>query len=82
MPDTVAAVGDAAVVILGVRGDQQLVELFQGVDFWHRDAVVTAEPAALTLHPALLMRTLDTWLAAERVEPGFSELFSLNVHVA
>ena len=45
----------AAVVVCGVRGDQQVVEFGDGVDLWHGDAVVAAEPAALTLHAALLV---------------------------
>ena len=52
--DTVACgsrcVGDHP---FGVRGDQQLGELGDRVDLGHRDAVVAAEPAALTLHPEL-----------------------------
>ena len=66
--DGLDPVGDPAVLVLGVGGGQQLVELCDRVDFGHRDAVGAAEPAALTLHPALLMRAVDAGLAVEGVE--------------
>ena len=47
-PDRRRPVGDPAVVVLGVGGREQIVQGGDGVDLRHRDAVVAAEPAALT----------------------------------
>ncbi len=68
LPDTHRAVADPAGIVSEVVADQQLVELGHGVDLRDRDQVVAAEPAALTLHAALLMRPLDTGVAVERLE--------------
>jgi hypothetical protein len=58
-------------VVLGLvdRG-QPLVQLGQGLHLGHRDQVGAAEPAALVLDPALLVRALQAGYAVERVEPG------------
>ena len=68
LPNTVGAVGDPARVIGVISSGEQLVELFDGVDHRHRDAVVASEPAALALHAALLVAAVMTGLAVERVE--------------
>jgi len=68
LPDAHGAVADPAAIIGQVVADQQLVELGHGVDLRDRDQVVAAEPAAFPLHAALLMRTLDTGVAVERLE--------------
>jgi hypothetical protein len=59
---------DSAVVIGQVLADQPFVELGHRRHCRDRDQMVAAEPAALTLHPALLMRPLDAGVAVERVE--------------
>ena len=69
LTDADGAVADPAVVIGQVVADQQFVELGHRRDYRDRDQVVAAEPAALALHPALLMGALDTGVAVERVEP-------------
>ena len=55
MPDCLGAVLDAAVIVPGISGDELLVQLLDGIHGGHRDAVVAAEPAALTLDTTLLM---------------------------
>ena len=68
LPDVAGAVADPAGVVSKVVAGQQAVELGQRVDFGDRDQVVAPEPAALTLHAALLMRPLDTGMAVKRLE--------------
>jgi hypothetical protein len=49
-------------IVFGVRGREELVQLRDRVHHRHRDAVGAAEPAALTFHPALLMGALAVGL--------------------
>ena len=62
-------VADPAVVVLGVvaRRGSSLSSAMVSTS-GHRDQVGAAEPAALTLDAALLVRALDAGLAVERVE--------------
>lgn len=51
-----------------VDGRQPLIELRQGLHPRRRDQMLAAEPAALVLHPALLMGAFPTRRAVERRE--------------
>jgi len=56
-----------------------LAQLGQGLDLGDGDQVAATEPADLSLDAALLMGTLDTGLAEERLETVFSELFQADL---
>src|SRR5581483_11819849 len=63
MADRRCSVGDAPIVVFRIRRGEQIVELGDRVDGWHRDAVVASEPAAFTLDAAFLVSAIDTGLA-------------------
>jgi hypothetical protein len=66
--DGAGAMADPAGVIGGVGGLQLLVELTDGGDHGDGDQVPSAEAAALTLHPTLLVGAALAGQAEERVE--------------
>src|SRR4051794_35082388 len=66
--DTAGAVGDPAGVVGVVERRQPGVELCDRGDLRDGDEMGAAEPAALALHPALLVGALDARAAVERVE--------------
>jgi len=68
VPDTHRSVADAPPVIGVVPFFDQRVELVDRDHHRHRDAVVAAEPAALTLDAALLVTALMSGQAVEGVE--------------
>ena len=59
---------DATGVVSGVPFVDHGVELLERAHLRDRDEVVAAEPADLTFDAALLMGSLDAWLAVERVD--------------
>src|SRR5690606_33444532 len=59
---------DPALLIDAIPSIDHRLELIDRLDLGNRDEVVTAKPADLPLHAALLMRPTDPRLAVERVE--------------
>ena len=67
-PTVVGAPGDGSVLVGGIGGDQQLVELGHAGDAGHRHQVGAAKSSDLPLHATLFMRPVDPRPAVEAVE--------------
>ncbi|HEX8868836.1 MAG TPA: hypothetical protein VF821_24460 [Lentzea sp.] len=68
LTDGVRPGADPPALVVGVPFVDHRVELGQRVDLGHRHQVVAAEPADLSLDPALLVSAVDAGLAVERLE--------------
>jgi len=66
--DAQRPVADPTPIVGEVIGLEELVQLGHRLDLGDRDQVVAAEPAALTLDPALLMSALHAGVTVERIE--------------
>lgn len=66
--------GDYPPVVDQITGSDQLVQRRQGVDFWDRDEVTSAEAADLALDAAVLVHALDAGAAENESNPYWAPL--------